>query len=881
MFRKTHLARAVGAITAAALAGEALRAQDAVAPDQDPALEEMVVTGSRIRRAVDDAPRPVTVIERTEIDMTGMESVADLLRSTSYNSFGSFRERSGTAAGQVALVNLRGLGSDRTAVLINGRRVPGNPFLGTAAVNLNSIPLTAIERIEILTDSASAIYGTDALGGVVNVILRDDYDGVELQLYAANPQRAGAEEDNLSVLWGSSGADSNLMFTAEWFNRNPIFDGDRDYSKVEVRDPGDGTRPNLGVDTTGVSAGGNTAFHPWWAGAEAIGDCPMDVYAGIVEDPFGIPGTACGFGYADISAQTGGVDRISTFLTGNYEWTPGHELFMENRYSRQHTFGRYAPAVGFFGVPADSPHNPFDTTLDSYPKDADGVPLPFNVFHRFVAHGPRDDDTLHGEFDAVLGANGAFDVMDKGVNYEAYARLYRYEAAEEGETYILESQVEEEVRNGTYNLTNPFSRDPVHLAAVGRMGATLYRDILTDSTSAGITLDGFAWDLPSGPIGWAAGAETASEEYMDDYDSFREAENILGSAGNSSSGDRSRWAAFGEASIPVLSGLEVSIAGRFDSYDDFGEAFSPQAAVRYAPFEVITLRASWGEGFKAPNLTELYSSRSQSFNDTTDTFRCQAIGIDPCPTNQVENFSGGNPELDAENAQSFNVGVVLEPLDSLTFSADYYEVEIENVVTLLGIQTALRLENEGVLPPGVVVRRGAPTQPGDPGALVSIDRVFANLAVREVKGVDLRAHYITEFDLGTLEIEVEASRIEKFNITPSPGEDQFDIVATEGAPQNRGTLTARFQTGPYILNYFWRHIGKHRGAGDGRYPLYSTHDVTAVWATPWGGEVTLGVRNALDEDPAYDDVNGYDDGTVLLLYDVAGRTPFIRYRHNF
>lgn len=880
MFRKTPLATAVGAITAAALASVPVQAQEGPAAADDE-IEEVVVTGSRIRRTVDDSPSPVTVIERASIDLTGLESVADVLRSTSYNSFGSFRERSGTSAGQIALIDLRGLGSDRTAVLINGRRVPGNPFLGSAAVDLNSLPLSAVDRIEILTDSASAVYGTDALGGVVNVILRDDYEGAEMQIGAANPQRAGAEEDNFSFTWGSAGAKSNLLFSGEWFTRNPIFDGDRDYSAVEIRDPGDGTGPNLGVDTTGVSAGGNTAFHPFFAAAEAIGDCPTDVYAGIVEDPFGIPGTACGFGYADISAQTGGLDRVSTFLTGEYEWAPGHELFMENRYSRIKSFGRYAPAVGFFSVDGDSPHNPFDTSDPSYPKDADGVPLPFSVFHRFVAHGPRDDDTVRFEFDTVLGAKGEFDFAQKAVNYQGFARFYRYDAAEEGETYILQSQVEEEVRAGTYNLTDPFARDPVNMGAVGRMAATLYRDILTEYTHAGVTFDGFAWDLPAGPIGWAAGAEVASEEYMDDYDSFREAENILGSAGNSSGGDRSRYAAFAEVSIPIIDSLEMSVAARFDSYDDFGEAASPQIALRYSPFDMIVLRASFGEGFKAPNLTELYSSRSQSFNDTTDTFRCAAIGIDPCPTNQVENFSGGNPELEAETAESLNVGIVLEPLESLSLSVDYYEIAIEDVVTLLGIQTALRLENEGVLPPGVVVRRGAPTQPGDPGALVSIDRVFANLAVREVKGVDVRAAYRYELDLGTLSFNLQASRIEKFNITPSPGEDQFDLVGAEGAPQNRGTFNANFQSGIYSLSYFWRNIGKHRGAGTGRYPIHNTHDVTAVALVPWGGELTIGVRNFTDEDPAYDDVNGYDDGTVLPLYDVAGRTPFIRYRHTF
>ena len=498
----------------------------------------------------------------------------------------------------------------------------------------------------------------------------------------------------------------------------------------------------------------------------------------------------------------------------------------------------------------------------------------------FVAHGPRDDDTLRFEFDAVAGARGTFE-FEQPINYEAYARFYRYDGAEEGETYILQSQVELEVANGTYNLTNPFDRGAVNQGAVDRMAATLYRDILTEYTAAGVTLDGFAWNLPAGPIGWAAGAEIASEEYLDDYDSFREAGNILGSAGNSSGGNRSRYAAFGEASIPVLDSLEASIAGRFDSYDDFGEAFSPQAAVRYQPFEMLVLRGSYGEGFKAPNLTSLYSSRSQSFNDTIDVYRCEAIGIDPCPRNQVENFSGGNPELEAETAESFNVGVVVAPLPELSFSVDYYNIKIEDVISSLSIQTVLRLEQESALPSGVVVRRGAPTQPGDPGRLVSVDLISANLAVREVSGYDLRANYNLETDLGDFQFDLELSRIESWELTPSPGEATVDIVDGEGNPRHRGIFSVGWARGVYSAAYFMRVIDEFDGPSGGKYDRQFTHDVTAVAVLPWGGQVSAGVRNLFDEDPVIDPVGGYQDNVVLVLYDVAGRTPFISYTHEF
>ena len=872
MFKKTPLASAIGAVTAGSLATLPAVAVVAAETEEEAIDEVVVVTGSRIRRDVSDAPSPITVIDREEIDLTGLENVADLLRTTTYNNFGSFRERSGSSFGQIALISLRGLGADRTAVLVNGRRVPGNPFTGTAAVDLNSIPLTAIDRVEILTDSASAVYGTDALGGVINIILRDDYEGAEFEVGTDMPTREGADSDHFNFVFGASGERASMLFTAEWFKRDPIFDGERDYSKVKVEDPGDGTLPDLGVHTTGVSGGGNTAFAPGFSAASSVGDCPTEVYAGVVENPFGVPGTACGFGYADISAQTGGLDRISTYLTTSYEWQPGHKLFFDNRFTRIASFGRYAPAVGFFAVPGESPYNPFDTSSDSYPKLADGTPFPFSIFHRFVGHGPRDDDTERYEIDNVVGLEG--ELREGTINYEVYARNYRYQASEEGETYILQSQVELETELGDYNLTNPLSQDPAHLAALGRMAATLYRDILTDYTAAGVTLDGFGANLPAGQIGWAAGAEIASTEYLDDYDSFREAGNILGSAGNSASGNRSRWAGFGELSIPILDGLELTAAGRYDNYDDFGTAFSPQFAVRYQPVDMVVLRGSWGQGFKAPNLTSLYQSRSQSFNNVTDTYRCQEMGTSPCPTFQVENFTGGNPELEAETAESFNFGVVVEPIPALTFSVDYFNIEIENVVTTLSLSQVLELENVGTLPSGVVVRRGARSGNAR-GRLVSIDNVYANLAVREITGIDLRLHYEADLADGVVSVDVEATKLEEYELTPNPFDPPTDILDNNGSPDRRGALTLRWARDALTLNYIMRFIGPH-----GNYSSHHTSDLIGVYGFRWGGEIAGGVRNLMDEDPGIDEVNGWDDD-ALYLYDVAGRVPFISYRHSF
>ena len=585
MFKRNKLSAAVTAALSASALGTVSTALPVWAEDGATEIEEVVVTGSRIKRAVDDEATPVTIISATDLEVSGYNSVADVLRNTTYNSFGSFRERSGSSYGQIALVDLRGLGPERSAVLVNGRRVPGNPFTGRSAVDLNSIPLAAIERIEILTDSASAVYGADAIGGVINFIMRDDYNGAEIQVGMTRPEAEGADEEQVKALFGASSDRGKVLASMEFYERGAIFDGDRDYSAVQINGTSFG-------DTVGVSVGGNTGFPPNFSGAYPIGDCDPAVYAGIFTTPFGIPGEGCGFGYADISAQTGAVERYSTFVDASYNLTDDITVYAENRYSRINSFGRYAPAVGFFGVnePARIANG-----LSPVPG-ANGEP--FLAFHRFVAHGPRDDNTTRDEFDVVVGMEG--DLADGRVSFDAFARHYFYSATEEGNTYIVTSILEELAATGAYDVLDPLS--PANADAVLASSATLTRDLDTQFNQVGITLSGFAFDLPAGQIGWAFGGEWAEEDYNDNYDRQREAGNVIGSAGNSAAGDRSRKAVYGEVLVPVAEGLELGAAVRWDDYNDFGSAVTPSINIRWNPTAAdwLVVRASYNEGNYSP-----------------------------------------------------------------------------------------------------------------------------------------------------------------------------------------------------------------------------------------------------------------------------------------
>lgn len=893
MFKRKPLSIAVAA--AVGLTSSAFTTSvSAQGGEEERMIEEVVVTGSRIRSTVQDTIRPVTITSRIDIEFSGVESVADVLRSSAFNSYGSFRERSGNAFGQIALLDLRGLGEDRSAILVNGRRVPGNPLTGSAAVDINSIPLSAVDRVETLTDSASAIYGADAIGGVVNIIMRDEFDGAELEIGGDRPSRLGADSDHFNFTFGASSDRANIIFSGEWFKRHPVFDADREYSRASVTPSADDGVALLSIETVGVSAGGNTGFKTDFSEAfpltpdNSVQGCDENVYAKI-RNPFGVQGEGCGYAYANISMMTGGLERQSTFLDGTYEITEGHEAYVEHRFSKTQSFGRYAPAVGFFRISEDNPLNPF-----GHKQAGEGNGVPINAFHRFVAHGNRDDEYERIETDTVVGMSGTLPFGNNDINYDIFARAYQYRATSEGDTYILQSELERLVEDAEYDFINPLSQDPTHLSAVQRSSATLFRDINTDYTNFGVALDGFAFDLPAGPVGWAVGAEQAREAYKDQYDNFREAGNVIGSAGNSSAGKRNRWAVFGEMNFPVMDEMDIHVAARYDDYSDFGDNFSPQIAIRYQPHEQIVLRASVGSGFKAPNLGDIGQELSQSFEDATDFARCADQGTAPadCQSFQYEEYTGGNPDLKAEESESINIGVVISPTDNFTLAVDWFEIQLDDAVSTLNLNTVLAFERFGILPSGVIVNRG-PTVDGVRGAITNcvggvrapncgIINVFANLSSLEVQGYDIRASYDLATDTaGNYSFRFEFSSVEQNLWQSTQVAPEINRTGGVSFPEFRYNANLRWTMEDWTVNYKYHYVDTHEG-GVNKYDNWHSMDLSVFWHAPWEGEISFGAKNITDRDPSVNQAaTGWDNNISLPLYDVNGRTPFVAYKHFF
>lgn len=874
---------------------------NAVAQDQDEeeteqeatTLDRIQVTGSRIGRADIEGALPVTVIDREDIELSGEVSVADLMRNATFNSFGSFRPQSGSSAQSLAEISLRGLGGSRTLVLIDGRRAPVAPMVGSVQ-DLNTIPLAAVERIEILSDGASAIYGSDAIGGVVNIILRKDFDGAEIMVGAGFPKRTGGDTEEGSVIFGSSGDRGSVMAGASFNNREIIFQRDRPWSSGGVSTFSNNLFVAIPAPGTlyGWRAGGFVA-HPTNGSAFPTFDCTSNSF---FEGGSG-SSKRCFYDFTSQAADEAEIKNRSLFARGTFQINDDWSVYMTGQVNRVKSFGRYAPVPsspwpgGSIFIPVGSPNHPsnFDAGYDPT--------VPYFARHRFAALGPRDTFTENNVYNILVGAEGY--IGDVFVDFGVRSSESKY--IELGRNYVVGNIAQQLIADGTYSLQDPFSIDP---DVASSMIATINRDSMARirEVYGNTTFD--LWEMGGGAAALALGAEYRTEEYADIYDSLQESGQIVGSAGNSAEGDRNVGAAYFELLMPFFSTFDVTVAGRYDQYSDYGNDFSPKIAARWQPLETLTFRGSYGQGFRAPTLDILSAQPSFSADGTSDPATCQAFTGNPSCQTQITAYVIANPNLASEQSDQWSLGVAWDATDWLNMTLDYYNIEIEDRIA--AISTALMINclagvtncpagvsnlPPNVTPPDPSLGLGVARDPVS-GAIIYVQRGFANRGTLETDGVDFNLR--TNFDLGTMGTLANQLAVSWVNNYSFDGGES--IVNDPGVPEYRASLQNYWGIGDWTFAWNINHIAGtdsqvkayiDAGVLDSDYgyalhlPSWTTHDVQATWNAPWNGRFTLGVNNVADKDPVLDPLHLSGRGFDFNLYDGYGRVPYVRYTQNF
>ena len=845
---KTRLAAAI----TMACGGVLLSAgQTALAQTTAQTLERVEITGSNIRRIASETASPIQTLTREDIDKSGRGSVAELLQTLSVDNAGSVPKNFGAGfASGASGISLRGLGSASTLVLLNGRRIA--PF-GLADdgqkvfSDLNLIPLEAVERVEILKDGGSAIYGSDAIAGVVNVILRKDYRGFAANASYGTTQYGNGQEKRVSLTGGFGDLQTqgfNVLANLEVGKQGSIFNRDitdRDYiGRQDLRDKGFSANEAVG----GVSAGGTGAITTNNAAGSAIN--------GNVRNPTTLnyynrgnlaglgftrtfPGAACSNFTSHAQGDPGGgcltdavqdfgqiqpsQKYINFFARGTVTITPAIQGYAEfNWYNNKNealtTPSGISGSVGYPGGPVSNASVSLGAAHPDNPYFGTAARVRYQAFDV----GPRTKNGDSDFYRVLVGIKGT----EWSWDYDT-AFLYSETKGHDSRNGFLQRDVAFALLNPTAaNVAAATAGSAAYAAlAPGTLwriaenaklnSAAMYAALspqVTDDSLAKITqIDVKAsreiGQLAGGPIGVAVGAELRHESISLTPATGTERGNVIGLGYSAYDGARTVTAGYVEVLAPVLKQLEASAAVRFDHYSDAGSSTTPKIGLKYTPFRELAVRGTYARGFRAPSSAENGRGGLAAFSSAVDPVRCN-LGIQAaCALSAVAIITSPNPNLKPEKSNNYTLGLVFEPTSKTSVAVDYFNITRKGEIN--------QEQTDAAIAAGHISRdpSTATAIPGDPGAITAVLGQYVNSSKTNVRGFDVDAKQ--GFDLGPafgkLTLTTQWTHLFTFKRTETDGSSRdfagthgnCDVTNCIGTPADRVNLGAAIDTGPFRI----------------------------------------------------------------------------------
>jgi iron complex outermembrane receptor protein len=836
-----RLLRGLGTVLCAYVSGGVLSQASAqttpVAAAPSNELAEIVVTGSLLHRTDVETESPVTIFTAEEIQKSGLTTISDVVRTISADNSGTLPTAFGVGfAGGASGVALRGLTVNSTLVLIDGRRAAPYALADDGQrsfVDLNTIPLDSVARVEVLKDGASSIYGADAIAGVVNVILKKQYQGAEINAEVGKGQHPGGGSERFTASFGKGDLITdrfNAYFNLEFQNDLRIIGTDRPFP----------------YNTTNLSSIGGFNGLAGAPGSFSGTTTPI-VAPGILAPGAPTPGilnTTLAGTYRPLSQGCSGQGNTAASAASIFDPTLTDSFCLQNRAG----FGDFQPAQQRIGASARFTVKLTDQ-IEAYTNASyylntvivDGAPtgiqasVSVNTNNIALpptlpsgALNPNDPFAAQGQYALIQSVFGDLpaQIVFKNHNFRWVTGLKGSQWGWDFDTALVINHTWLDnrtggllngpallaaVTNGTYNFVTPSANTAAERAAIS---PDLLKTSTTDMDSIDFKATRSLVELPGGPLGFAVGTEARYEAQNDPALNPNAVVQGLGIA--QTAGSRKVEAAYFEFGVPVIKALNFDISGRYDHYSDFGNAFTPKVGFKFAPIREVALRGTYSKGFRAPAFAENGSSSAEGFVTASPSTSfppafCAQHSAAYCLPYLLGILASANPNIKPEKSDSYTLGLILEPIRHFSASIDAYAIKKNNVIQPPNSSAALAPYLAGLpLPPGATVTPDLP-DPANPTALARpavLGGVYVNQSALQTDGVDIDLRGDVEFrDYGKLVSDLSVTKIFSFKVLLAGGGSQqfvgtqapYILSSGAGTPRYRGTWTNSYEMGPASL----------------------------------------------------------------------------------
>ena len=823
MKNRTIISRAVKrALLVGVAASSTLTFQTLAEDGQESSVERIEVTGSRINRTDMETASPVTVISDDFIMKNGYQSVEEILSTQPSVAGMSLGASSNNGSGGSATVNLRGMGEQRTLVLLNGRRMVASGIGADSSVDLNTIPVAMIKSIEILKDGASAVYGSDAIAGVVNIITKKDFEGTELTADASITGKYDGETGGFSLLHGTEVAGGNLVVGLQYSNRGEVIQSDRDF-----------VPPGNSSYIPGGSLGGKVQDEDGnWVAREE------------------------GYDYTTSSYAQTPNELASLFSSFNAEVADDIEFNADLMYTRRNSHQQMAPQPASIMLDTSKLD---ETDLEDFRDEETGeLPEELEYRRRMTDAGPRITSQETNTYRASLGLKGYLDNDD---SWDISATYGRNDSKDSVENSIHAGNMQAHIYD---NQDMWFSGDPIdHDVLVAN--DILYKEQSEGGNEQFILAAGYS-GMSDNDIGYAYGLEHRYESGFYTPDQIVQDGESTAAQQDATDGSYSVNSVYGEFSMPVTDQFSVEAAARYDDYSTFGGAATWKVGATYEASDSLMFRAVAATGFRAPNVSELYGGNTGSFDYLDDPW-----GNEEDPQILVNYTSDEN--LKPEESESFTFGMVWEIADGMSTTVDYWKFDVTDAISRVDVQSEM---NKCFAGDTLACETINITEDGD---LSNMTAALTNVGSQNTAGIDWNLTMV--FD--NTKVLIDTTYLTKFE---QDGVDYTGTIDGNmgGYAQLKSNISVFHDLNDDTsIQYNAQFIQGMHGNAYGE--IYRTNDVIYhnISATHFINDdwrINGGIKNLLDTEPEVVP-DGNDMNTLPSIYDVIGRTFYVSTTYNF